>query len=185
MAEILLLGPFAEAGPQSGIVSVIATALEQDSNIVLARLLEAVISARRTAHGGLTGAIEDFLKQTVNVIFSSETSGPDEGTAFLQTVIEQLVRHEPNDDNTSSPEHASGSTIVSSVTVYLNDSTEIIAFTDILSYFWSSKLETDCHRCHQPFENEPPIRTVAQESSIAQFRQQNSSSEFSTVISFA
>jgi hypothetical protein len=168
MVDIPLLGPFAEAGPQSWIVSMIAAALEQDNDIVLARLLEAVISARRTAQGGLTGAIEGFLKQTFNLISSPQTFGPDEGTAFLQTVVEQLVRHEANYDNTSSPEHTSDSTTVSSITVFFGDSTEEIALTDILSCFWSSKLETDCQHCHQPFENEPPIRTVAQESSIAQ-----------------
>jgi hypothetical protein len=168
MADIPLSGPFAEAGPQSVIVSVIAAALEQDSDIVLARLLEAVISAHRTAQGGLTGAIEDFLKQTFNVMLFPQTPGSDEGTAFLRTVIEQLVRHEANDDDTSSPEQASDSTTVSSITVFVSDSAEEIALEDILSCFWSSKLETDCHHCHQPFENEPPISTIAQESSIAQ-----------------
>lgn len=83
-------------------------------------------------------------------------------------MIEQLVRHEANNDDTSSPEQASDSTTVASTPVFVSDSAEETALENIVSCFCSSKLETDCRYCHQPFENEPPIHNIAQESSIAQ-----------------
>jgi hypothetical protein len=38
-----------------------------------------------------------------------------------------------------------------------------VAFDEILSFFWTARLDTTCHHCHQAFlQNEPPIRTIAQ-----------------------
>jgi hypothetical protein len=36
-----------------------------------------------------------------------------------------------------------------------------VSFHDILSCFWSMRLDTACHTCHQPFFDGPPIRTIA------------------------
>ena len=35
------------------------------------------------------------------------------------------------------------------------------SFHDILSCFWSNRLDTCCHTCHQPIVDGPPIRTIA------------------------
>lgn len=80
MADIPLAGSFAEAGDT---FSVIAADLEQDSDIVLARLLEAAVSAHNTTQRELTGAIEHFLKQTFNAMLSPQTPGSGEVIAFL------------------------------------------------------------------------------------------------------
>jgi hypothetical protein len=143
-------------------ISSLAAIFARKNDIVLARLLEAVISVHGTALGGLTENLFYHICQLLK-----QESGLNETATFLYTVIEQLARLEA-DSNTRSTEHTSDPTTVSSMTVYVSGYTGEIAFEDILPFFWSSRLETECHHCHQPFEDEPPIRTIAQENSIDQ-----------------
>jgi hypothetical protein len=168
MVDISIPERFIDESRQSVMVSMIVTALEQDSNIVLAHLLKAAIRVHRTDQDGVAAAIDHLFQETIRILLSQKNSGEDVNIALLQTVLEELIRCDASDSDMSSPEHASDSHTVSNITVCASGSTKEVAFEDILSCFWSSKLETVCHECHQSFNSEPPIRTIAQDGAITQ-----------------
>jgi hypothetical protein len=165
-AHIPLSDPLFEDGPQD-LFSRLATVFAKSNDIVLAHLLKAVVSVYCTARCGLIESIENLFRHIHQLIVPWRESGLDKTTTLLYIVIERLARCEA-DGNLRSTEHESDSTAVSSMIVSVSDDTKEIAFEDILPYFWNSRLETDCHHCHQPFEDEPPIRTIAQENALAQ-----------------
>jgi hypothetical protein len=165
-AHIPLSDPLFQYGPQD-LFSRLATAYAKGNDIMLAHLLKAVISVYCTARSGLTEPIENLFRHIHQLLVPLRKSGLDKTTTLLYIVIERLARFEA-DGNLRSTEHESDSTAVSSIIVSVSDDTKEIAFEDILPYFWSSRLETDCYHCHQPFEDEPPIRTIAQENSVDQ-----------------
>jgi hypothetical protein len=165
-AHIPLSDPLFKYGPQD-LFSRLATVFAKSNDIVLARLLKAVISVYCTAQSGLTESIENLFRHTHQLLVPLRESGLDETLTFLYTVIEQLA-HQEADGNLRSTQHESDSTTVSSIIVSVSDDTKEIAFEDILPFFWNSRLETDCHHCHQPFEDEPPIRTIAQGNALVQ-----------------
>ena len=63
--------------------------LEQDRNIVLGRLLRAAVKVRRIAVSEEAAVVDEFLQRPIDCIMGV---GATEGTAFLQTVLEDLIR---------------------------------------------------------------------------------------------
>ena len=87
--------------------------------------------------------------------------GASEGRAFLQTVLEDLLQIGYADGHTPSSGRSSPVGRVPGITIFIGDESIEIPFRDILPCFWSTRLDTVCDTCHEPFLAEPPIRTVA------------------------
>jgi hypothetical protein len=142
------------------IIQMIIAGLEQDHDTMLAYLVRAAVDVGKTATAERLETIDGFLRQTVNTIMGV---GATEGTAFLQSVLEHLLRKDGSENDALSPRHSSEFECVSGVTASIGKDTMQVAFDDILSFFWSTQLDTTCHHCHRAFvQNEPPIRTIAQ-----------------------
>lgn len=54
---------------------------------------------------------------------------------------------------------------VDRVTVFIGTEVIEVSFEELLSCFWTKRLDTTCHTCDGPFHDEPPIRTIIQHSS--------------------
>jgi hypothetical protein len=147
--------------------------LEQDRNIVLGRLLRAAVKVRRIAVSEEAAVVDEFLQRPIDCIMGV---GATEGTAFLQTVLEDLIRRgeldgdELIEDNELDKDDELGSDASSQddfaptspgITVSIGNDIIQVAFDNILSCFWTSLLDTACHACSRPFFDEPPIRTIA------------------------
>ena len=147
-------GPFRDL-----MIQTIIACLEQDHDTMLAYLVRAAVDVGKTATDERLETIDGFLR-TVNTIMEV---GVTEGTAFLQSVLEHLLRRDGSETEAPSSRHSSECERVSGVTVFIRNDTMQVAFDDILSFFWGTQLDTTCHQCHQAFvPNEPPIRTIAQ-----------------------
>ena len=139
-------------------LQMVPIALEQDKDVMLAYLFRAAQRVGSDAGGADAVAIEDFLRCTVNII---KAVGASEGRAFLQTVLEDLLRINYADGQTPSSGHSSPVKSVPGITIFIADESIEIPFRDILPCFWTTSLDTVCDTCHQQFLAEPPIRTVA------------------------
>jgi hypothetical protein len=146
-------------------IQMIIAGLEQDHDTMLAYLVRAAVDVGRTATVERLETIDGFLQRTVNTIMGV---GATEGRAFLQSVLEHLLRKDGSETDALSSRHSSEFERVSGVIVTIGNDTMQVAFDDILSFFWSTQLwstqlDTTCHQCHRAFvQNEPPIRTIAQ-----------------------
>ena len=165
--------------------------LEQDKDVVLARLLKAATRVREASTRDEAAITSRFLDQCVGIMTSV---GASAGKAFLQTVLEDMIRRDELEDgegledeeqldvqNAFGDENELGDEIESTIgqsgndgslesdlwptgdgiTVSFGNESMFVAFENILSCFWTSWLDTACHACSKPFFNEPPIRTIA------------------------
>ena len=142
------------------IIQVIIASLEQEHDTMLAYLVKAAVDVGRTATVERLETIEHFLRRTVNTIMGV---GATEGRAFLQSVLEHLLRKDCFETDALSSRHPSEFESVSGVTISIGNDIMQVAFGDILWSFWTTQLDTTCHQCGRAFvQNEPPIRTIAQ-----------------------
>src|SRR5436853_4165500 len=78
------------------VLEVLINGLEQDRDIVLARLLRAATRVRQVAVGEEAAVVDRFLQRFVDYVMGV---GAMEGTAFLQTVLEDLMRRDELDED--------------------------------------------------------------------------------------
>jgi hypothetical protein len=71
------------------VIKLIIAGHEHDRDIVLAHLMIVTVNIRRDAIGKETATIDEFIRRTKNTMMSV---GAAEGTGFLQTILEDLVR---------------------------------------------------------------------------------------------
>jgi hypothetical protein len=146
-------------------LEILIDGLEQDKDIVLAHLLKAAIWVRQGAIGDEAAVVDEFLQQFL---------GNSAETAFLQSVLEDLMRREELDEDEWEDEDEleideSGNDVSlksdcwpigDGITVSIGNDSMLVAFEDILACFWTSQLDTTCHTCNKPSAGEPPIRTI-------------------------
>jgi hypothetical protein len=146
-------------------LEILINELEQDKDIVLARLLKAATWVRQDAIGDEAAAVDEFLQQFL---------GASAKTVFLQSVLEDLMRREELDedewkdeDELEIDESGNDASLKSDcwpsgdgIIVSIGEDSMLVAFEDILACFWTSRLDTTCHTCNKPFAGEPPIRTI-------------------------
>lgn len=77
-------------------LEILIDGLERDRDIVLARLLKAATRVRQLAIGEEAAVVNGFLQQFVGII---RGVGASAGTAFLQTVLEDLMRRDELDED--------------------------------------------------------------------------------------
>jgi hypothetical protein len=140
-------------------IQVATIGLEQDKDIVLAYLLRAALKVGSDAGGADSVAIDAFLRRTVNIL---KGVGATEGTAFLQTVLEDLLRRGDADADAPSTGRSSLVGRAPGITIFVGNESIEVSLHDVVSCFWSMRLDTVCDTCHEPFLDEPPIRTIAQ-----------------------
>jgi hypothetical protein len=150
------------AETRSFYLMVIGYALEQDHDYVLSLLLKAAVEVKKNIPEGESEAVSEFLRRCVDLIVSV---GEAEGRAFLQSTFENLLQRNSTGEgtgNTPSSEYTQQcSSSSSEMVLSIGARTISVALSDILTCFWTDWLDTECHWCHQPFADKPPIRTLA------------------------
>jgi hypothetical protein len=121
-------------------------------------LLKAAVSVSKDACEEEITVVNRFILRSINTIFGA---GAAQGIAFLQTILEGLLTRDNLDEDTSSSECSSTVRTASWIIVSVGKVTMEVSLCDILSCFWTTRLDTDCYSYEQPFINEPPVRTIA------------------------
>jgi hypothetical protein len=140
------------------LLQILAAGLEQDCDVGLSYLLRAAINVREDVSEETAERINHFLQVFADTMMGVTATA---GRALLQTVFEALVRREEFGNDPSSSERSFSEESLSGLTVHITNKIIEVPFQDILPCFWNRELETVCHVCHQPFVEEPPIRTFA------------------------
>ena len=142
-------------------LTVIGSGLEQDHDYVLSLLLKAAVEVKDNSSEEESEAVDEFLRRCVDMIMGV---GGDEGKAFLQLTLENLLQRNSTGEGTGSipsSEYTRPSPSSSGIVLSIGTRTMDVAFSDMLTCFWADWLDTQCHWCHQPFADKPPIRTIA------------------------
>ena len=162
---------------------------ERDNDSVLASLLRALLQARETADEETNEAIEAVLRRSVEISLASQEDskmGDDAELAsfkkagavktFVLSVLEDLLRRDQGDDEVEDMEedddqsdemeegvsHSDSLSSIGtepSIKISMGGPVRDVRFDELLLYLWTNRMDTDCHVCAKPFENEPPIRT--------------------------
>jgi hypothetical protein len=137
-------------------VAIIGLEIYEDN--IPAHLVRAAVTVRRDATGDELVTIDEFLRRTANTMMGV---GITQAAEFLQTILEDLLRREGLDKSSPSSGRSSPVGPSSEITVSVGNDTMQVSFHDVLTCFWSKRLDTVCQICHQPFSDSPPIRTIA------------------------
>jgi hypothetical protein len=140
------------------VIQLIIAGLEHDRDVVLAHLVIVAVNVRRDAIGKETATIDEFIRRTTNTMMSV---GVAEGTGFLQTILEDLVRRDELDEEPPFSGRFSPIGLTSAVPFSAKDNTMEVSFYKILSCFWSMQSDIICHVYRQTFVGGPPIRIIA------------------------
>lgn len=162
---------------------------ERDNDSVLACLLRGLLQARETADGATNEAINAVLRRSVEIalerqedaklVTHAELGSFKKSSAiktFFLSVLEDLLRrdHENDEiedmdeDDDQSDEVEEGvsysdsfSSLSTDPSIRLSMGGPVldVRFDQLLSFLWTNRMDTNCHVCARPFENEPPIRT--------------------------
>ncbi|RYP05183.1 hypothetical protein DL765_009918 [Monosporascus sp. GIB2] len=154
---------------RDAMIEITIAALEMDRDIILAKFLRPVVVVRQEVGTSEQGdSMDEFLQATVDSIVFGRCTGTIE---FLQAVLDELLRRnetqggdgfdEDEDLNSDSSSSVGSSPYECEITVHLGEITRQVAFSDILTCFWTAQLDTPCHICDREFVNEPPVRTIA------------------------
>lgn len=81
------------------VIQLAIVGLEQDKDIMLVQLVRAAVNVGRDATGEELVTIDQFLRRTANTIMGV---GAAEVSAFLQTILEDLIRRDGLDEGTPS-----------------------------------------------------------------------------------
>ena len=162
---------------------------ERDNDSVLASLLRALLQARETADEETNEAIEAVLRRSVEISLASQEDSKMGDHAelasfkkagavktFVLSVLEDLLRRDQGDDEVEDMEedddqsdemeegvsHSDSLSSIGtepSIKISMGGPVRDVRFDELLLYLWTNRMDTDCHVCAKPFENEPPIRT--------------------------
>jgi hypothetical protein len=162
---------------------------EGDNDSILACLLRGLLQARETADGATNEAIEALLRQAVETALAhqedaklgthAELGSFKKSGAIKQlflSVLEDLLRRDQENDEIEDMEEDDGQGDEIEEGVSYSDSFSLLGtdpsirisiggavrdvrFEELLSFLWTNRMDTNCHVCAKPFENEPPIRT--------------------------
>ncbi|KAI3326855.1 hypothetical protein HD806DRAFT_488381 [Xylariaceae sp. AK1471] len=138
---------------------VLAAGLEQDRDITLAYLLRAALRVSSDADGANSVVLHRFFHQTWRIL---KDIGATEVLAFLQAVLEDLLRNQHADEDMPSTGCSSPAERASGIIIFVGNESIEVPFHDVISCFWSTRLDTVCNTCQSPFLDEPPIRTICQ-----------------------
>ncbi|RYP73598.1 hypothetical protein DL771_003486 [Monosporascus sp. 5C6A] len=142
-------------------------ALRQDGDVLAAELLQAALRLSQASTEDDAEHINDFLQRAIGVIGGKGEDRAEKFKAHLESILLELSRRrwfdlEQPPSPTGSAEFLPLTTESEPcVTLHLRDKKMPLLFHDILPMFWGTRLDTDCHSCHQPIIDEPPIRTIA------------------------
>jgi hypothetical protein len=139
-------------------IELISVALRQDRDVVLALLIQAAVNVKADAISENAVAVNKLLERTIDTVFGV---GAAEGRAFLQSVLERLLRRGYQDDNIASSRSSSPFDISSEITISCGNEIMEVPFEEVLSCFWGPRLNTDCAACSHPIVDSPPIRTIS------------------------
>lgn len=112
------------------VIQLVPIGLRQDRDTLLAHLLRAALRVRSDAGGADSVAVDDFLRRTVNIL---KDVGDTEGTAFLQTVLEDLLRRDQADEDAPSTGRSSPVGRVSVITIFMENESFDVSFHDVVS----------------------------------------------------
>ena len=139
------------------LIQIVADGLEQDSDTTLAYLLRAALNISSTADGANSMVLNRFFHQTWRTL---REVGATEGQAFLQAVLEDLLRNQHANKDVPSTGRSSQAECASGIIIFVENESIEVPFHDVISCFWSTRLDTVCDTCKSPFLDEPPIRTI-------------------------
>jgi hypothetical protein len=162
---------------------------EGDNDSILACLLRGLLQVRETADGATNEAIEALLRQAVETALARQEdaklgthaelgSFKKSGAIkqFFLSVLEDLLRRDQENDEIEDMDEDDGqgdemeegvsysdsfSSLGTdpSIRVSMGGAVLDVRFEELLSFLWTNGMDTNCHVCAKPFENEPPIRT--------------------------
>ncbi|KAH0538167.1 hypothetical protein FGG08_005225 [Glutinoglossum americanum] len=150
---------YPDAEVRSFCLTVIGGALEQDHDHVLSLLLKAAIEVKDNFPEEEPEAVSEFLRRCVDLTLGV---GAGRVVPFLQSTLENLLqRNSMGEGTANTPSVRPSSPSSSGIVLSIGTRTIDVALSDMLTCFWTDWLDTQCHWCHQPFADKPPIRTIA------------------------
>jgi hypothetical protein len=162
---------------------------EKNNDSVLACLLRGLLQARETADGATNEAIKAVLRRPVEIGLARQEDAKLGTNAelecfkksgaikqfFLSVLEDLLCRDQENDeiedmdeDDGQGDEMEEGVSCSDSfsslgtdpgIRLSMGDLVRDVRFDELLPFLWTNRMNTNCHVCAKPFENEPPIRT--------------------------
>ncbi len=158
------LPPTAPTGlpSETGIQSM-QEALWTDGDILIAELLAAAVRLRQASPEGEAGFVNGFLERVSRTLMTEGVKV----RADLESILLRLARkayfglaQPPASPVPASPGHSHASP-QPELSISIGAATYSVPFDKILTTFWESGLDTDCHAFQQPIADEAPIRTIS------------------------
>ena len=147
-------------------IEMIIIGLRQDRDVVLALLVQAAVNVENGAIDETGVLVGDFLERMMNTTLGV---GATEGRAFLQSILEDLLRIGEQDDDMASSRSSLTLDTSSGITISFGNEVMEVPFHEVLSCFWGTRLNTHCDACLKPIVDTPPIRTISQQRGISSF----------------
>ena len=156
--------PIAPTGlPLEPTIQIVLEALRADGDVLIAELLAAALQLRQAVPEDEAEFVNEFLERVTATL----TNEGLKVRGDLENLLLRLSRkayfglaQQPASPAPVTPGHSHASA-EHGIIISIGTATYSVPFGKVLTTFWGSELDTDCHACQQPIADEPPIRTIS------------------------